>query len=108
MKDWGTAHNFEPYWLNPADITEFFLVPFFGGAIHFSTADYLKAPWYYDGPAPAPTPTPPPSPSKVSWDCTVCGHVYNADADGNGMAFEDLPEDWHCPVCGRPKSSYKK
>ena len=40
--------------------------------------------------------------------CTVCDHVYDADADGNGVAFEDLPDDWKCPVCGNPKSAYKK
>nr|WP_242637668.1 rubredoxin [Desulfobacter hydrogenophilus] len=25
-----------------------------------------------------------------------------------GTAFEDLPEDWICPVCGEPKSEFKK
>ena len=23
-----------------------------------------------------------------------------------GVAFEDLPEDWICPVCGDPKSAF--
>jgi len=32
--------------------------------------------------------------------------VYDADADGAGVAFEELPEDWICPVCGQPKSAY--
>lgn len=35
--------------------------------------------------------------------CSVCGYVY----DGN-IPFEQLPDDWTCPVCGRPKSVFKK
>ena len=36
----------------------------------------------------------------------VCGYVYDpavGDPDNGiaaGTAFEDLPEDWVCPVCG--------
>merc|ERR1712107_548239 len=87
-------------------ITEFFLIPFYGGAEHFSVADYLKAPWYSGGPAPAPMPIP--TPSTETFACTTCGHVYDAAKDGNGKAFEELPADWKCPVCGKPKSAYKK
>nr|WP_319397203.1 rubredoxin [uncultured Desulfobacter sp.] len=25
-----------------------------------------------------------------------------------GTAFEDIPENWNCPVCGDPKSEFKK
>ena len=38
--------------------------------------------------------------------CKVCGHIYDlAEGDPKsgitpGTAFEDLPEDWVCPVCG--------
>ena len=38
--------------------------------------------------------------------CVVCGYVYDpeiGDEDGGvapGTAFEDIPEDWLCPVCG--------
>lgn len=38
--------------------------------------------------------------------CSVCQHVYDPAVDGAGSAFEDLPEDWKCPVCGEPKSAY--
>eukprot|EP00035_Acanthoeca_spectabilis_P006054 m.119968 g.119968 ORF g.119968 m.119968 type:complete len:410 (+) comp13328_c0_seq2:32-1261(+) len=41
------------------------------------------------------------------WTCSVCGHVYDPAKDGNGTAFEDLPDTWKCPVCGAPKSMYK-
>ena len=38
--------------------------------------------------------------------CKVCGYVYDpaaGDADSGiapGTAFEDLPADWVCPLCG--------
>jgi len=38
--------------------------------------------------------------------CSICEHEYDPKADGDGRAFEDLPEDWVCPVCGAPKSKY--
>merc|ERR1719409_240887 len=38
--------------------------------------------------------------------CGVCRHVYDADADGDGLAFEDLPDTWRCPVCGSSKSAF--
>lgn len=46
--------------------------------------------------------------------CPACGYVYdpaNGDPD-NGVApgtrFEDIPEDWVCPLCGLPKSDFEK
>jgi flavin reductase (DIM6/NTAB) family NADH-FMN oxidoreductase RutF/rubredoxin len=45
--------------------------------------------------------------------CTVCGYVYDpavGDADGGiepGVAFEDLPDDWVCPVCGATKDKFE-
>lgn len=35
--------------------------------------------------------------------CTICGYVYN-DPD---TPFEELPDDWVCPVCGAPKSVFQ-
>lgn len=55
-----------------------------------------------DVPAPAPSP---PSPTS-SFQCSVCNHIYDADRDGAGRAFADLPDSWVCPVCGVPKSAY--
>ena len=46
--------------------------------------------------------------------CTVCGYIYNpeqGDPDGGikpGTAFEDLPDDWVCPVCGAAKSDFEE
>ena len=44
--------------------------------------------------------------------CGICGYVYDpakGDNDGGiapGTPFEELPEDWSCPVCGAEKSEF--
>ncbi len=46
--------------------------------------------------------------------CTVCGYVYDealGDPDNEiaaGTPFEDLPEDFECPVCGVGKDEFEK
>ncbi len=47
-----------------------------------------------------------------TYTCELCGYVYNpgeGDPD-NGIApntdFEDLPEDWVCPLCGASKEDF--
>jgi rubredoxin len=48
------------------------------------------------------------------WECSVCGYLYDpelGDPEHNipaGAPFEQLPEDWVCPVCGAPKSKFEK
>jgi rubredoxin len=44
--------------------------------------------------------------------CTSCGYIYDP-ADGDPMAgippgtsFEDLPEEWVCPMCYQPKCAF--
>ncbi len=50
----------------------------------------------------------------VKYVCGACGHVYDpalGDPDAGvppGTRFEDLPEDWVCPVCGVAKSEFVK
>ncbi|MEC4804418.1 MAG: rubredoxin [Jaaginema sp. PMC 1079.18] len=45
--------------------------------------------------------------------CTACGYVYDpevGDTDSGvppGTAFEDLPDDWCCPVCGVSKEDFE-
>ena len=39
--------------------------------------------------------------------CKVCGHVYDP-ANNNNVAFEDLPDDWTCPVCGVGKDQFEE
>jgi rubrerythrin len=38
----------------------------------------------------------------MKYKCTICGYIYY-DAEGR---WEDLPDDWKCPVCGAPKSAF--
>ena len=46
--------------------------------------------------------------------CTVCDWVYDPAAGdpesgvAPGTAFEDIPEDWVCPVCGVGKDQFEK
>lgn len=39
--------------------------------------------------------------------CSICGYVYDP-AEHDGVAFEDLPEDWKCPRCRQPKEKFNK
>lgn len=44
--------------------------------------------------------------------CSVCGYVYDpADGDADhgvepGTAWENVPADWVCPVCGVNKDQF--
>ena len=39
--------------------------------------------------------------------CSVCGYVYDPE-EHDGVAFEDLPDDWKCPRCKKPKTKFNK
>lgn len=47
------------------------------------------------------------------YTCTVCSYIYDpdeGDLDNDiepGTAFEDLPDDWLCPVCGAGKDEFE-
>jgi len=51
--------------------------------------------------------------SMKKYVCQVCGYVYDPEAGDpeNGVApgtpFEDIPNDWTCPVCGADKSQFE-
>ena len=75
------------------------------------------------GKAPKTAPTyhgPPPAAAKERSDvkmdkyvCQVCGYVYDpakGDPDNGvepGTVFEELPDDWVCPVCGATKDLFE-
>lgn len=40
------------------------------------------------------------------WVCGICGYVY--DEEKEGTRFEDLPENWVCPLCGAAKNAFSK
>jgi rubredoxin len=47
------------------------------------------------------------------YKCTICGFVYDpeeGDPDSGippGMSFENISENWICPVCGVRKSDFE-
>jgi rubredoxin len=46
--------------------------------------------------------------------CSVCGYVYDPEqgdpeSDINpGTLFEEIPDDWVCPICGVSKDQFEK
>jgi len=53
--------------------------------------------------------------SKLAkYKCSVCGYVYDpekGDPESDiapGTPFENLPDDWVCPVCGASKDEFEK
>jgi rubredoxin len=50
--------------------------------------------------------------ASQKWICESCGLIYDpaeGDPDGDiapGTAFEDIPDDWYCPVCGARKQDF--
>lgn len=52
---------------------------------------------------------------KDMYQCQTanCGYIYNPDKGDKkgkiekGTKFEDLPDDWKCPVCGAGKKAFK-
>jgi len=49
----------------------------------------------------------------TSYRCTVCGYVYDpmqGDPENSvepGTPFEDIPDDWTCPICGAGKEMFE-
>ncbi len=54
------------------------------------------------------------APKMIKYRCTVCGYIYDpelGDPDGGikpGTPFEEIPDDWVCPVCGAAKSEFER
>ena len=48
------------------------------------------------------------------YSCIPCGWVYDpaiGDPENGidvGVAFENLPDDWVCPLCGAGKEEFEK
>lgn len=51
--------------------------------------------------------------SGQKYQCIICGYIYDpetGDPDSGiqpGTAFENVPDDWQCPVCGVTKNDFK-
>ena len=37
--------------------------------------------------------------------CSICSYTYD---EANGVKWDELPEDWKCPVCGAGKSEFRE
>jgi rubredoxin len=52
--------------------------------------------------------------SMAKWRCTVCDYIYDpaqgdpANGVEPGTAWEDVPDDWLCPVCGVGKDLFEE
>jgi len=48
------------------------------------------------------------------WRCTICQYIYDpavGDPDSGiapGTSFEDIPDDWYCPLCGAGKDMFEQ
>lgn len=46
------------------------------------------------------------------YECLTCGYVYEANKGDNktnvtpGTPFEELPQNWRCPVCSAPRHQF--
>jgi len=51
--------------------------------------------------------------SNNKYKCSICNYIYNpeeGDPDSGikpGTAFEDIPDDWVCPICGASKDMFE-
>ena len=41
----------------------------------------------------------------MKYVCVVCGYEYDEEAEG--VKFEELPEDYECPLCGVGKDQFE-
>lgn len=50
----------------------------------------------------------------MDYVCNVCGYVYEENAGdpdhgiAPGTSWENVPEDWICPLCGVGKEDFSK
>ena len=39
---------------------------------------------------------------EIQYVCSVCGYIYEGD-----VPFEELGDDYECPLCGASKSAFE-
>ena len=48
-----------------------------------------------------------------TYRCTICGYVYDPEIGDPDKGqppetpFDDLPEDWGCPICSAAKDAFE-
>lgn len=51
---------------------------------------------------------------KKKYTCVVCGYEYDSETGdpdndvASGTAWEDVPDDWLCPICGAGKDEFEE
>ncbi|MEG0693820.1 MAG: flavin reductase [Oscillospiraceae bacterium] len=40
---------------------------------------------------------------RDTWQCTICHYIYDGE-----IPFEELPDEYICPLCKKPKSAFVK
>ncbi|MGC8491331.1 MAG: rubredoxin [Syntrophobacteraceae bacterium] len=53
--------------------------------------------------------------TEQMWQCQTasCGYIYDPDRGdrkgkiAKGVKFEDLPDEWRCPICGGTKKCFR-
>lgn len=54
------------------------------------------------------------SEKMAKYECSVCGYIYDPEKGdpesgvNPGTPFEDLPDDWVCPICGAGKDEFEE
>jgi rubredoxin len=50
----------------------------------------------------------------TKYKCSVCGYIYDPEKGdpesgvNPGTSFENLPDDWVCPICGAGKDEFEE
>ena len=50
----------------------------------------------------------------AKYECSVCGYIYDPEKGDTesgvnpGTTFENLPDDWVCPICGAGKDEFEE
>lgn len=115
-RDDGAAEEFQAQAKESAEHAEIFreAAHRFGLLVnveHFHADRYAEALQVLNGEQPAPRVAGSDAATR-KWICRQCSMIYDpvvGDPDSGiapGTPFEEIPEDWHCPICGASKKTF--
>lgn len=50
--------------------------------------------------------------TTTMYGCIICNYIYDpaegdrSNAVNPGTSFDEIPDNWTCPICGAPKSEF--
>ena len=50
--------------------------------------------------------------TTTMYSCIICNYIYDpaegdrSNAINPGTTFDEIPDNWTCPICGAPKSEF--